>query len=704
MEPSFSMSNDRVSKAQHPHGPADAGNNLANDSRRNLLKAAALGGLGAGIGGGASAATPTRQEHSSAGPWHYEADVVVVGAGATGLVAAIRARDAGLSVIVLEQNFDAGGKMLDSAGLISLGAGDPFQLRDIAGAGDAEGFVTVPPLHPPQALREDADFLFTDITDWSVVDASGQAPYRYNERGLHRAWADNCAATGAFLSANLVRVSRVTGTHLNGGVSRARRVRAILRLHDTTDVERGLVSQADAGVAGVSSSLFAPRLLTDASKIASAGTVGGGAAISRPLEYSARRKGVRFLFHRHMDALLREQAFAGAVLGVSASYVPRQHPDTGQRLQGLWQNGDIDDSRAQLQIRAKRAVVLASGGHSGNPQFRSMFDPAAADPAYASSAASLLGPHGQDASGILAGMRIGANLSGMQQNLAISATFRLPWLAGVRDAYNQMLPGHPTFAFRKAAGVEIRPEQFQHLIVVNQVGQRIYDEVELTRTHGSPVWPGGTDAGLRKPSLEHVQGDWRNAAPEWIRQSYQHHPGLAAAVAINEGSSAPDYHAGLLWVIFDDAGAARAGLTLGAPFLSDNGYYFQADDIEQLATRIESGCQYQRVPLRHLASTVQRWNRFAEQGVDGDFGREKHARLQPINGPRLHAAALCPLWHDSYGGLRINASAQVLDTQGEVIAGLYAGGEVSGGGSMHGLGRALVHGYIIGGAISDAAA
>ncbi|RDJ93991.1 FAD-binding protein, partial [Lacticaseibacillus rhamnosus] len=51
---------------------------------------------------------------------------------------------------------------------------------------------------------------------------------------------------------------------------------------------------------------------------------------------------------------------------------------------------------------------------------------------------------------------------------------------------------------------------------------------------------------------------------------------------------------------------------------------------------------------------------------------------------------------DSSGGLRINGKAQVRDTRGEVIAGLYAGGEASGGGAQHGIGRASGHGYIAG--------
>jgi predicted oxidoreductase len=49
---------------------------------------------------------------------------------------------------------------------------------------------------------------------------------------------------------------------------------------------------------------------------------------------------------------------------------------------------------------------------------------------------------------------------------------------------------------------------------------------------------------------------------------------------------------------------------------------------------------------------------------------------------------------DSYGGLRINGKGQVLDLNGNAIPGLYAGGESSGAGRQHGIGRAAVQGYI----------
>ncbi|HVB66628.1 MAG TPA: FAD-binding protein, partial [Acetobacteraceae bacterium] len=51
-----------------------------------------------------------RADIASAGPppgaWQAEADIVVIGSGATGMTAAIVAREAGASVIVVEQEHD----------------------------------------------------------------------------------------------------------------------------------------------------------------------------------------------------------------------------------------------------------------------------------------------------------------------------------------------------------------------------------------------------------------------------------------------------------------------------------------------------------------------------------------------------------------------------------------------------------------------
>src|SRR5919109_4586391 len=122
-------------------------------SRRDFVKKGAAGVSAAVLSTSGTALAQVSPVNAI--QWTYEADVVVIGAGCTGLPAAIRARDLGASVIVIDQNFDPGGKMLHSGGQISLGGGDPLQLRDIAGKSDPEGFVTAPRQHSVAELTED---------------------------------------------------------------------------------------------------------------------------------------------------------------------------------------------------------------------------------------------------------------------------------------------------------------------------------------------------------------------------------------------------------------------------------------------------------------------------------------------------------------------------------------------------------------------
>ncbi len=665
-------------------------------SRRDFVKKGAAAGVGAAV----MSTSGTALGQVSAAPdiqWDYEADIVILGGGCTGLPAAIRARDLGATVIIVDQNFDCGGKMLHSGGLISLGGGDPLQQRDIEGKGDPEGFITAAPRHTEEELTEDPDFLFADHTDWSVMDAAAQAPYRYNERDLHRAYADNCYATREFLMANYVRMGRISGTHGNGGMSRARRAVTFLMEGARTDIKAGTVSTQDAGIAGVSSSHFAPRLMGDGTNIASPGARTNGAALSRPLEFSAREKGVQFILNRHMDEIIREQPFAGRVVGIRASYSPRFDPETGDRLESYWQNGNVDDRTETIFVKARKAVIIGAGGHAANPEFRSMFYPGWREPAFVSSGWALLGDRGQDASGIVAGMRVGANLAGMQQNLSYGPTFHIPGNLATRDPYTDMLPGHPTFSLRGSTGIKLGGDSFQHLIVVNQVGQRFFNEMQVTDKAGGAAFPAGPGKGQPRSGLDHVQMDWRNASAENVRATYAENNSIHAALAMNEGSEAPDYFSGPIWAIFDRAAVERDGWNIDPPFTSPtNGFFFSADMIEALAAKIYAGHEFQRVRLTHLAETVARWNTYVDRGNDPDFDRGPDAPMYRLDTPPFYAATLYPVWHDSYGGLRINGRAQVIDTQGDPILGLYSGGEASGGGNQHGLGRALVHGYIAG--------
>ena len=674
-------------------------------NRRDFVKTGVAAGLGAGgalLGPDeAQALEPdeAQAQVSATGAqqtvWDYEADVVIAGGGCAGLTAAIRARDLGASVLVVDQNFDLGGRMLHSAGRMSLGGGDPVQQRDMNGESDQEGFITVAPSENPEEIDDSVELLFTDITDWSVVDPKGQNPYRYNEREMARAWAENCPATRQFLIDNYVRFSRVSGTHGGGGLSRARLATTFLMLGDETDIKAGTVTAEDAGVTDRErSSAFAPTQMGNARRSVAPNAVSNGAALSRSLEFSAREKGVEFMLHRRFDEIVRQEPVAGRVLGITAHYSPRQHPETGELLQSFWQNGNIDEQRETVRIRARQAVILASGGHAANPEVRSMFYPALREPAFSTSGQALLGPGGQDASALIAGLKVGANLAGMQQNLSYFTTFHISGRLGTRDAYTGMMPGHPTFGYRGSAGFGVGNSGFEEFIAVNQVGKRFFNEVRLPRRPGPSAYPG--DGGAPGRGLAHTPLDWRNCRKEWVRQMYNYDHGLDAALALNEGSEAPDYYSGPLWAVFDQAAVDRNGWELRYPYVSDNGYSFQADTIEDLADRIAADHEFQRVPLSYLAETVATWNGYVDAGEDPEFERHEDAPMNRIARPPFYALSIMVVWHDSYGGLRVNGKQQVVDMQGEVIPGLYAGGEAVGGFNKHGLGKGHVHGYIAG--------
>ena len=665
-------------------------------SRRAFVTSGAAAGIGAAALVGASGAKAQGASTGAASiEWDYEADVVIAGGGCAGLTAAIRARDLGATVLVVDQNYDLGGRMLHSGSFLSLGGGDPVQKRDMKGESDKEGFVTMPPVEAPEELDDSVEILFKDVTDWSVLNRRGETPYRYNERELMRAWAENCPPTRQFLIDNYVRFGRINGTHEGGGMSRARGAVCFLMLGDKTDIKAGTITAEDAGVADRErTSPFAPAQMSNASRFIGPNAVSNGVALARPLEFSAREKGVQFMLHRCFDELIREEPFAGRILGIKAHYSPRNHPETGELLQSYWQNGNIDERRETIHIRARKAVILASGGHAGNPEVRSMFYPAMREPAFPTSGRALLGEHGQDASALIAGLRVGANLAGMHQNLGSAATFHIQTRLGTRDAYMTMMPGHPTFGFRGSAGVNVGPAGFEEFIAVNQVGKRFFNEVRLPGRGGGGQYPGGGVAP--NAGIAHKATDWRNCQHEWVQQMYTYDHGVDAALAVNEGSKPPHYYSGPLWAIFDQDAVERAKWELRFPYVADNGYYFKADTIEELAAKIEAGHEFQRVPLQYLAETVAKWNSYVEAGADPEFERQADGPMHRIGTPPFYALSIMVIWHDSYGGLRVNGKQQVIDMKGEVIPSLYAGGEAVGGFNKHGLGKGHVHGFIAG--------
>ena len=84
-----------------------------------------------------------------------------------------------------------------------------------------------------------------------------------------------------------------------------------------------------------------------------------------------------------------------------------------------------------------------------------------------------------------------------------------------------------------------------------------------------------------------------------------------------------------------------------------------------------------------FAKTMNDWNSYVEAKEDPDFGRTSFAA--PLDNAPFYAINVTAGIHHTMGGLKIDPSAEVLDTEGNVISGLFAAGEVTGG--VHGANR-----------------
>ncbi len=354
-----------------------------------------------------------------------------------------------------------------------------------------------------------------------------------------------------------------------------------------------------------------------------------GSGLLRALEKSARAKGARILLLHKMQDLIQDPE-SGRVLGFTALH-----------------EGNT------LHIRGTRGVILATGGHSSNVNFRRMFDPrlteeyqVAGEPYSA-----------QTADGELAAMAIGASLWGaasqtMHAGAWISKTAHIGCQWGYSSLWWQ--PDSPIFDKVRASGLS--NVNWQNAIMVKQNGRRFHDEMD-----------GGHDF-------------------------------FAAALSYS-GDPNKKNGGGPIWAIFDAAAVARQEWDPTPPNVDPAGYFFSADTVAELAGRIEN--PHQTIPMSGalLEETVARYNSFVDSGVDEDFGK-----LNPrykIETPPFYAAWSTPILHDTLCGLRVDTRCRVVTMQAEPIEGLYAAGESMGGFPQHGLGRCALFGRVAG---RDAAA
>jgi succinate dehydrogenase/fumarate reductase flavoprotein subunit len=542
--------------------------------------------------------------------WDKEADVVVIGAGATGLPAAIVAQEARAKVILVEAAFDIGGHAITSGGNIPLGGGTSAQKK--AGIDDSP------------------DLLFQDLTDWSIVQPNGFPDYRYNDREIIRAFADNSAPSFEWLLAHgVVFIDRAPDTRGGNSVGNS--------------VPREMHSAAMGWPTVQTAKPVDPTVQA---------TTSSGIGLMRSLEGAAKKAGVQILLEHKMTSIYRQTPNSGRVVGI-----------------------EVDKKGTKLNIRAKKAVIIATGGSTGNVNFRRMFDPRLTE--------EYCGLSGmpwsdQDASGEIAAMAIGASLWGLyNQTGEFGTNITKAGLIGCQYNYRnlQWMPGSPVFHLARASG--LRVANWQNVILVNMLGKRFYDETgdQFTANNAKSIDPYVPGSYLNAENIKYKPNNFINAALAGIGDGY------------NGG--------GPIWAIFDTDTISRERWNLKPPNVDiETGFLFTANALSELATKIVM--KYQRVPMppKNLEETVGRYNSFVDAGKDEDFG--KPTPKYKIAKPPFYAAWATPVIHDTRAGLRINAKCQVQDMDGKVIPGLYCGGESAGGFSQHGLARAICQGYIAG--------
>ena len=147
------------------------------------------------------------------------------------------------------------------------------------------------------------------------------------------------------------------------------------------------------------------------------------------------------------------------------------------------------------------------------------------------------------------------------------------------------------------------------------------------------------------------------------------------------------------WLVVDQAMVDASSVIQG---YIKKGYTVTGETYEELGKAMG-------VDEAAFAETMNTWNGYVEAKNDPDFGRTSFANK--LDTATYYAIKVTAGVHHTMGGLKINTNTEVLNENGEVIPGLFAAGEVTGG--VHGanrLGGNAVADFTVFGRIAGAAA
>lgn len=140
---------------------------------------------------------------------------------------------------------------------------------------------------------------------------------------------------------------------------------------------------------------------------------------------------------------------------------------------------------------------------------------------------------------------------------------------------------------------------------------------------------------------------------------------VSANIIAEEGNSA--------WLIVDQKMFDDSNVIQG---YVNKGYMIEGATIADLAKAME-------IDEATLTATIDNWVAMVKAGTDKDFGRDDLATVKyDLSTAPYYAVKIAPGVHHTMGGVEINEKTEVINADGNVILGLFAAGEVTGG--VHG--------------------
>ncbi|SFG68832.1 flavocytochrome c [Oribacterium sp. WCC10] len=129
---------------------------------------------------------------------------------------------------------------------------------------------------------------------------------------------------------------------------------------------------------------------------------------------------------------------------------------------------------------------------------------------------------------------------------------------------------------------------------------------------------------------------------------------------------------GSAWLILDQKMIDNSAVYKG---YLDAGYGIKGETYEELAEAIG-------VPADAFKETMEGWAKIWADKKDEEFGRTSFSNDNDLATAPYYAILVTPGIHHTMGGLKIDTATEVINTDGQVIPGLFAAGEVTGG--VHG--------------------